>query len=97
MFCHDYMALYCGKRKAVDCIESRDVLRLNCASGTNNHKEQKDASAPWLLISRQLEGPGGAKELHRLWMTASALTLWRAQPLSLPLDLCENLFYDAVF
>lgn len=30
-------------------------------------------------------------------MTASALTLWRAQPLSLPLELCENLFYDAVF
>ncbi len=30
-------------------------------------------------------------------MAASALTLWRAQPLSLPLELCENLFYDAVF
>lgn len=30
-------------------------------------------------------------------MTANALTLWRAQPLSLPLELCENLFYDAVF
>lgn len=51
----------------------------------------------WLHISRQLEGPRGAKELHRLWTAANALTLWRAQPLSLPLDLCENLFYDAVF
>lgn len=51
----------------------------------------------WLDISRQLEGPRGAKELHRLWTAANALTLWRAQPLSHPLDLCENLFYDAVF
>ena len=30
-------------------------------------------------------------------MAANTLTLWRAQPLSLPLELCENLFYDAVF
>ena len=43
-----------------------------------------------------MEGPDGADELRRLWMAANALTLWRAQTLSLPLELCENLFYDAV-
>lgn len=37
------------------------------------------------------------EELHCLWMTANTLTLWRAQTLSLPLELCENLFYDAGF
>lgn len=44
-----------------------------------------------------MQGPWGVEELHFLWMTANALTLRRAQPLSLPLKLCENLFYDALF
>lgn len=30
-------------------------------------------------ISRQLQGPRGGEELHRLWITASTLTLWRAR------------------